>query len=153
MNEPERISTFTAAQRPMRFKTLAALLVGGLLSAGTAHAQQAPQTIERGTIRQPAAQADMGFRWASRNMGRPVVASGDENSPAARAGLAAGDSIMVVDGRSTLPLRRLFPDAVPGRKYTVQVKRGPETHELVIEAVAPKPAAATAIPLATGAKP
>lgn len=121
--------------------TLAVLLVCGFGFAGPAQAQQREQIIERGTISQPAVRADLGFRWFSRNMGRPVVSAVDPNSLAAKAGLAAGDTVMMVDGRSTQPMRRLFQDAVPGRKYVVQVKRGAESREFVIEAMAPAPTA------------
>lgn len=105
-----------------------------------AHAQvTGPTTTTHGTISQPPPKAEFGFHWDSRNMNPPVVSLVDPNSPAQRAGLAAGDIILMVDDRDMHPAQGLFPDAVPGRRYLMHIQRGTERLRLVIEAAPPKP--------------
>lgn len=117
--------------------------------AGCAQAQQPqsqPQSRETpgattGVRRNPRAPAAyFGVRWAL-NGDRPTVASVDEGSPAAAAGLAPGDVLLSVDGRDVLEGGPMFPGAAAGRRFTLRVKRGTEERDLVIVAAAPRPAA------------
>lgn len=72
--------------------------------------------------------------------GHMVVRVVPEGSNAARAGLAAGDTIVAVNGRDSRE-RPLFPDRTPGTRYTLRVRR--EGEELEIEYALPEPAART----------
>lgn len=60
------------------------------------------------------------------------VAHIDSGSPAEKAGLAAGDMILEVNGTDTrTPVRGIFA-FVPGRKYILRIRRGQEEREIVL---------------------
>jgi S1-C subfamily serine protease len=71
--------------------------------------------------------------------GYPRVSSVRPGSSAQRVGLAVGDLLLSVDGRDTQRTSRWFADAVPGRRYTLRVRRGGTEREIVVEAGSPPP--------------
>jgi serine protease Do len=78
-----------------------------------------------------------------RYCGYPVIVSVEPSSPAERAGLTAGDTIVAYDGRdlvrqSPVPLDRML---VPGGALRVRVRRAGEVQERVVR-VAPRPSQA-----------
>jgi predicted metalloprotease with PDZ domain len=139
--------SFLATFKSMKTAISVAALALAVSFAGCAQAQQPqsqPQNRETpgaaGVRRNPRAPAAyFGVRWAL-NGDRPTVASVDEGSPAAAAGLAPGDVLLSVDGRDVLEGGPMFPGAAAGRRYTLRVKRGAEERDLVIAAAAPRPA-------------
>ncbi len=71
----------------------------------------------------------------------PAVSRVASGSPAERAGLAVGDTIVSANGRDAR-LGRIFPDRVPGTEYTVRVRRGGADRELRL-VIGPEPAEGT----------
>jgi S1-C subfamily serine protease len=69
--------------------------------------------------------------------GHPRVNSVRPGSSAERAGLAVGDVLVAVDGRDTQQAGVGFADAVPGRRYTLRVRRGNAELDIVVEAGPP----------------
>jgi C-terminal processing protease CtpA/Prc len=63
-------------------------------------------------------------------------------SPAAEAGLAAGDIVISVDGQDTGERLPNFRVATPGRRYVLRIKRGAEEREIAIVAAPPRTPAA-----------
>ncbi len=75
----------------------------------------------------------------TREVRHTVVQSVDPGSPAQRAGVRAGDTLLTLGGRD---VRRSLPDArgllEPGNQLPVRVARGARTHEFVVTVV-PRP--------------
>ncbi|HET7460186.1 MAG TPA: PDZ domain-containing protein [Longimicrobium sp.] len=71
-----------------------------------------------------------------------IVAQVVDGSPAAGAGLAIGDRILMVNGSVPGEMDPLFPNIAPGRRYRLQVQRGDQLLELELVAAPPRPAAA-----------
>jgi S1-C subfamily serine protease len=80
-----------------------------------------------------------GFSWSRQNLDAPVVTRVADDSPAARAGIAAGDVILAVGDLPTTGHTGLFPDGAPGRRYALHVRRGEEEMELEIVLAPPRP--------------
>lgn len=129
----------------MNARVLLALAVA-TATAGCVQAQQPASTAgPRGTtevveLPQPPATAYVGLETTVRLPGgRPIVRGVAPRSPAATAGFAVGDTLLVFEGQDTqqrLPNLRML---TPGRRYTVQVKRGAETPSLVLIPGPPRP--------------
>jgi|GEM_PF-6772220 C-terminal processing protease CtpA/Prc len=124
----------------MKLYRVIAIFAALLASASGASAQQ--QTVATGHK----AKADVGFgveiqlargSGGMRRTGYPRVSSVTPGSSAARAGLAVGDVLVAVDGRDTQQAGAWFAEAVPGRRYTLRVRRGQAEQDLVIEAGPP----------------
>lgn len=68
-----------------------------------------------------------------RHNGHPFVASVEPGSPADRAGIQAGDSILAYDNEDvngrTISLTRLLR---PGKRISVKIRRGGETYEIPV---------------------
>jgi len=127
----------------MRTSTVTLAFACALLAAGCAHAQQevprpaqTPGTMS-GTIQLPRPTVYFGFDWGLQSGEHPVITKVSPGSPAARAGMVAGDRVIAVDGRDTLEHGMMFAGSAPGRRYTLRVQRGAAQHELVIVAAAP----------------
>lgn len=124
----------------MNLSRIAAACAGLLVFAVGAGAQE--QTVSTGRR----AKADIGFGvefqmaqspTGMRMTGYPRLGAVRPGSSAARAGLATGDVLVAVDGRDTQQAAAWFADAVPGRRYTLRVRRGGEEREVVVEAGPP----------------
>jgi S1-C subfamily serine protease len=130
----------------MQLKTYLASLALALSAAGCAQAQQSSppagarpsEAGETISIPQPPATAWFGFSHEVRNMGRPVITGVRPGSPAAEAGLSAGDVILSVDGQDTEERLPNFRIATPGRRYILRVRRGEEEREVAIVAAPPR---------------
>ncbi|MBB4636673.1 PDZ domain-containing protein [Longimicrobium terrae] len=127
----------------MKLGTFTAALALLPLAAGCAHAQQTPpaasavqgQHSSSGTLtnpnpRPPTAYTGMGV--AIPGGGRPVVTRVVPESPAARAGIVAGDEILSIDGVDTSERVTFFRAAVPGQRYLFRVRRGTTQVELAV---------------------
>lgn len=121
----------------MKLFRMIAVAAALLASAATASAQE--QTVSTGRR----AKADVGFGVAIqmshasgevRATGHPRVSSVRPGSSAALAGLAVGDILLAVDGRDTQRAGGWFADAVPGRRYTLRVRRGDAERVIVVQA-------------------
>jgi S1-C subfamily serine protease len=122
-------------------------VAAALCMAGAAHAQSpAPgDTLHRYTGPLPArtpARYYTGFGWTRHNLDAPVITRVREGSPAARAGLMSGDVLIAVDGQAMAERAEFFPGGAPGRRYTLQVRRGDEELQLEIVLDPPQPRAA-----------
>lgn len=122
------------------FRTIA---VCAALLATAAGASAQEQTVSTGRR----AKADVGFdveiqmartSGGIRPTGYPRVSSVQTGSSAARAGLAAGDLIVAVDGRDTQQAGAWFANAVPGQRYTLRVRRGTAERDVVVVAGPPR---------------
>lgn len=63
--------------------------------------------------------------------GYPFVSGVEAGSPAERAGLLVGDTLIAVDGRDPRLPQPLFPVTVAGTRYVLRIRRGEEERELV----------------------
>lgn len=116
-----------------------------------AAAQQSPPDTAHGHVyvQHPTAPpvAYVGLGWSrpmsSQTPSAPyIVTKVVDQSPAFRAGLAAGDRILMVNGMVPGEMDPLFPGIAPGRRYRLTVQRGDQQLELEIVADPPKPVAA-----------
>lgn len=130
----------------MQIRSQLTSLALALSIGGCAHAQQPPapasprsggmeETIE---IAQPPATAWFGFSHQVQNGGRPVITRVTAGSPAAAAGLSAGDTILSVDGQDTEERLPNFRVATPGRPYVLRVTNGAADREVVIVPAPPR---------------
>lgn len=96
----------------------------------------------RGTVAGAPTPGTLGMTWSGNVEFRDGVAEWSEHptisavacdGPAHKAGLRSGDAILTVNGISarTNP----FPRRTPGRRYTLEVKRGQEVLSVVLVAV------------------
>lgn len=128
----------------MKIKTTLATIALALAVAGTADAQQ-PQPGSGGApaggmvVRQSPGPMNVyfGIGWSIEPSGSVIIDGVQEGSPAAEAGLQAGDVLLTVDGREPPKTLPIFPGATPGREYKLRVKRGSEEKEIVLVAAAP----------------
>lgn len=130
-------------------------LIGGILffgMTGCAHGQPERSSNPAGastvTVTYPSARraptAWSGYRWSMTSYsGRwtdPVVTEVAPDSPASRAGLAVGDTLVSIDGESRRPgWHNLSGFGIPGRAYRVRFKRDGEEHEVVLTPEPPRP--------------
>jgi regulator of sigma E protease len=68
----------------------------------------------------------------------PVLGSVERDGPAARAGLAAGDRVLAIDGVHMNDFHEIadYVNARPGKQITVEFARGAETHTATVQVVA-----------------
>jgi C-terminal processing protease CtpA/Prc len=132
----------------MMVRTLLAAAVLAVCAPGAAAAQQARHdTTPRLVVIPPTSppKAFTGLGWSRRSTAiaaEPyVVTRVLDGSPAARAGLAAGDRILAVDGKEPAEMESLFPNLAPGRRYRLRVLRGDQQLELELVAAPPRPVA------------
>ncbi len=124
------------------FRLVAALAVVLLAIAPEASAQF---TLSSGRTGAPrigfaySASPEMGPDGKPRLKDFPVVVSVDSGSSAQKAGIAAGDVILEVNGKNARENGGLFRERAPGTKYQVRVRRGTElrTIDFVFQPMAP----------------
>jgi S1-C subfamily serine protease len=128
--------------KPSLFPLAAALLLAACAPA-TAQRAAASSPSDGAPTRRMAA-ADLGFSIhvvvaagaaGLETVDYPVVDAVRAGSPAERVGLRADDVILAIDGRDARE-PRMFRDLTPGRKYLLHVRRGGDTLDLEVEAVA-----------------
>jgi S1-C subfamily serine protease len=78
-----------------------------------------------------------GLSFSRTNGAPPVVVDVAPDSPASRAGLAAGDTILTVDGHDTTEPGPLFPGIVPGKTFTLGVRGAAGQERTLVLVVAP----------------
>jgi S1-C subfamily serine protease len=123
----------------MKTTTLLAIAAACLTSACT-HAQQptrsGPRTFEGEVvdIPQPPATAYLGLQTVlpMPTPGKPIVVGVERGSPAAQAGFMVGDTLVLFDGRDPVEMRLNLRKLTPGAQHQVTVRRGGDTHMLVL---------------------
>jgi S1-C subfamily serine protease len=140
--------------RPLFFALAAALLTlpchafaqSTSAGSGETSGQAVRRTMSRNPGSRPANPAlALGFSFGmtpgrGNAYGYPYVRTVSKGSNAERAGLAVGDTILTIDGRDARQ-GRLFPEARPGARYVVRVRRNGEERELTYTFAPAAPAA------------
>lgn len=109
-------------------------------------AQQTPpanpqaETVTTGRVRiNRPPKVFIGFSYTVTNGGPATVIAVGDDSPASRAGLVVGDSIMMIDGRDSTEPGAFFPGIAPGKQYTLRLRRGGEERDAVLVVAPPRP--------------
>jgi len=129
---------------PRIARTLVLSCAGLLVFAAGASAQGSAGAVATPTVRQappaqPRGYTGFDIRFSFTMSGGQETASAplvidrvDPGSPAQKAGLAAGDIILEVDGRDAREDGALL--VRPGARYTYRIRRGSEEREVVLVA-------------------
>lgn len=82
---------------------------------------------------QSSVSATTGMELVARNEGLPVVTRLEAGGAAAKAGVMVGDTLIRVNGQDPFAAK-MFVGATPGKRYTLQFKRGAEVVQVVLVA-------------------